>query len=146
MATFTNPTLTDWVEGAQNIGLATCTLTALAGEGIITPSDLVDFEDLDTVYANLRKPLKIIGYPTVDGRVNRVNGRLVDQEPFLVSVKSKLLLDVALLAVKYYETVGRTLGSDNMSWATLKNFEVEYSALVERKTDTEAPVPKLDKA
>ena len=70
MATFTNPTLTDWFEGAQNIGLATRTQTELAGESIITPSDLVDFKDLNTVYANLRKPPKIIGYPTVNNRVN----------------------------------------------------------------------------
>ena len=90
MATFTNPTLTDWVEGAQNIGLATCTLTALAGEGIITLSNLVDCKDLDMVYANLHKPSKIFGYPTVDDRSNQVNGGLVDQEPFLVSAKSKL--------------------------------------------------------
>ena len=77
--------------------------------------------------------------------MNRTNGMLVDQEPFLVSEKSKLPLDVTLLAVKYYKTVGRLLDSDNMAWATLNNFEVEYSALVEIKTDTKAPVPKLDK-
>ena len=32
-----------------------------------------------------------------------------------------------------------------MTWTTRKRFEVEYSALVERKNDTEAPVPKLTK-
>ena len=52
---------------------------------------------------------------------------------------------MALLAVKYYEMVGRPLDSDNMAWVTLKNSEAEYPALAERKTDTEAHVTKLDK-
>ena len=145
MPPFTNATLTDWFDGAQNIGLATRTRTALAGEGIIVPSNLVDFKDLDTVYVNLCKPPKVMGYPTVDDRTNLVNGRLADQELFLVSTKSKKQLDVALMAIKYYKIDGRPLGSDNMAYATLKNSEVEYSALVERETDTEAHIPKLDK-
>ena len=122
MLPFTPATLTDWFEGAQNIGLVTRTRNALAGEEIILPSVLVDFKNIDTVYANLCKHPKVMGYPTVDDRTNRTNGRLVDHEPFLVSTKSKLQLDVALLTVKYYETVGRPLDSDNMAWATLKNF------------------------
>ena len=67
---------------------------------------MVDFKDPNTVYANLHKPPKIMGYPTVADRTNLVNRRLVDQKPFLISAKSKLHLDVALLAIKYYEMVG----------------------------------------
>ena len=70
MPPFTNLTLTDWFEGTQNIGLAPCTRTALVGKSIIIPSNLVDFKDLDTVYANLRKYPKIMGYPTVDDGTN----------------------------------------------------------------------------
>jgi hypothetical protein len=127
------------------MALSVRTRGALAGEGIVLPEDLADFKDLDTVYSNLRKPPKIMGYPTVNDRTNRINGVLVDQEPFSISAKSRLRLDVALTAVKYYETINRPLDTDNMSWATLKNFEIEHTALLERKDDTEAPVPKLDK-
>ena len=68
MPPFTNATLTDWFDGAQNIAVATCTQITLAGKGIIIPSDLVDFKDLNTVYTDLHKPPKITEYPIVDDR------------------------------------------------------------------------------
>ena len=145
MAPFTPASLTHWFTSADNMALSDHTRGALANEGIVRPADLADFKDLDTVHSNLRKPPKVMGYPTANDRDNLTNGVLVDQEPFLISAKSKLRLDVALTAVKYYETINRPLDADDMSWATLKNFEIEHTALLERKDDTEAPVPKLDK-
>ena len=137
MAPFTDALITTWFEDEANMGLSNRTRVALEAEGIEGPSDLVDFKDLDTIYANLRKPPKIPG----PGR----NGELVDQAAFVVSAKSKMRLDTALLAVKYYAETSRPLDSVSMTWATLRNFEIEHSALLERKDDTEGPVPKLDK-
>ena len=138
MAPFTPALITAWFEDDANMGLANRTRVALVAEGIEEPSDLVDFKDLDTIYANLRKPPKIVG-PAAR------NGALIDQAAFVVSAKSKMRLDTALKAVKYYAETSRPLDSVSMTWATLRNFEIENSALLERKDDTEGPVPKLDK-
>ena len=43
------------------------------------------------------------------------------------------------------QKISRPLEPENMAWTTLKNFVVKHYALMERKDETESPVPTLDK-
>ena len=109
MAPFTTDLVTAWFVNQANIGLLNRTRIAIEAEGISHPSDLNDFKDLEHVYLNLRKPPRIVGYANAEDRQNQANGRLVDQDPYLVSAKSKLRLDIAMVAVKYYDVATELL-------------------------------------
>ena len=126
MATFANVTLTAWFEGVPNMRLANRTRIPFARKGIATPSELFDFKDLVMTYVNLCKPPKIMGYCTIEDR-NNGNGVLVNQTPYLISVKLELRLNIALLVVKYYKMVGQTLGLAPRNVLIVRNYGVFYT-------------------
>ena len=54
---------------------------------------------------------------------------------------------VACELVWYYNTIGRDLSAGNMSWSNvMKNFEIQWKALRERKEADDPKVPKISKS
>ena len=135
--TWSRPHIKTFFEDANYLGFVTRTVAQLKLEGLESPNDLVDFDkkSLETVCSNLRKPGKTKGRGNV----------LVDQEPFFVSAKSIMRLTVALEVARYYETVGRPMDVDNMTWTRMKSFDVQWKALKDRKDSTKPDIPKLTK-
>ena len=49
--------------------------------------------------------------------------------------------------VQYCDTVGQPLMAADMQWDTImKNFEIQWKALTDRKNDEEPEVPEISKA
>jgi hypothetical protein len=105
------------------------TVVALAVEGITTVQDLEEFEsdDFKQLVSNLRSP-------TGDG-------------PFVLGAKSLKRLKVAAKAVRYYTAIGRDLTPGNMHYTNvLKNFDMQWNALVKRNDEDAPATPKITRA
>lgn len=130
--------------GDEYIGLSERTFEQLKQEGITQPSDLVDFDasTIDQIVSTMRKPPKVWQLKNAnkpdDGK------ELVEQEPFPFPAKAQMRLKVALTLVKYYETCGYRLTTENMKWSVMRNFDEQWKGLEERK-DTKPKVPVLSK-
>ena len=135
---FTVAQTTAFFESAGQIGLSNRTRVQLQTEGVTTVEDLGEFtdDDWDTIPSNMKKP------PRIADPANP--GQMIDQEPFVLGARSLKRLKVAAQAVRYYEQVDRALIAGSMHWDTLKNFDIHWKAIVEKK-DKDAPtVPKIN--
>jgi hypothetical protein len=116
-------------EDAAQMAIPNGTRLELINEGINTVDDLSEF-DKDTIGQiayNLRRP------PA--------------GAPFVFGAKSQKRLIVACELVRYYETVGRTLSAANLQWNTvMKNFEIQWKALMDKKSKDEPETPKISKS
>jgi hypothetical protein len=116
-------------EGAAQMAIPNATVLELFNEGINTVDDLSEF-DKDTIVQiayNLRRP------PA--------------GAPFVLGAKSQKRLIVACELVIYYETVGRALTAPNLQWNTvMKNFEIQWTALMDKKSKDEPEKPKISKS
>ena len=126
------------------MGIPHATVVQLQQEGIMSVDDLADFDkdSLQQLADNLRRP---------GGRVPDPNpgaaGATIPTPPFVFGAKSQKRLLVACNLVRYYNTVGRPLTAANMQWDTvMKNFEIQWKALQDRKDDDDPEVPKISKA
>ena len=73
------------------------------------------------------------------------HGQLIAQAPFRISVKSIKRLKAAARLVRYYESIGVVLTPANISWDTIKNFELQRTAMDEDSKKRAPNVPKLNK-
>jgi hypothetical protein len=116
-------------ENAAQMAIPNATVLELVNEGIDTVGDLSEF-DKDTIGQiayNLRRP------PA--------------GAPFVFGAKSQKRLIVACELVRYYETVGRALTAANLQWTTvMKNFEIQWKALMDKKGKDEPETPKISKS
>jgi hypothetical protein len=120
---------TQFFEGADQMAIPNATVLELVNEGIDTVADLSEF-DKDTIGQiahNLRRPAA--------------------GAPFVFGAKSQKRLIVACELVRYYETVGRGLTAANLQWITVvKNFEIQWKALMDKKAKDEPETPKISKS
>jgi hypothetical protein len=120
------------------MGLDARTRTQLQAEGIVNVEDLAEFTEEDTwkqIIDNCRRPPKITD----------ATGALVEQEAFHISGKSLHRIQVAAVAIEYYLATGRPLSAAIIEWnTTLKNFEVQWKALLRAKDD-DSELPKITK-
>ena len=73
-------------------------------------------------------------------------GSTIPTPPFVFGAKSQNHIAVACDLVKNYTTVGRDLTVANLQWSTvMKNFEIQWTALKERKGDDSPDIPKISK-
>lgn len=123
---------------AGQMGLEARTRNQLQLEGIVNVEDLAEFTEDDTwkqIIDNCRRPPKITD----------ATGALVEQEAFHISGKSLHRIQVAAVAVEYYLATGRPLSAAIIEWnTTLKNFEVQWKALLRAKDD-DSELPKITK-
>ncbi len=113
----------------NQMGIQPATLAQLNIEGINTVDDLAEFnkDSIEQLAANLRRPAG--GGP-----------------PLPFGIRSQQRLEVACNAVRYYETTGRALTVGNVAWNNvLKNFGIQWKALVDKKSDDPPDVPKITK-
>ena len=74
-------------------------------------------------------------------------GATIPTPPFIFGAKSQKHIAVACNLVRFYATVGCDLTAANLQWNTvMKNFEVQWKVLKERKGDESPDVPKISKA
>ena len=114
-------------------------------EGIMMIADLADFEKetLQQMADNLRKP----GGWVPDPNPAAAAGATIPTPPFVFGAKLQHCLTVACDLVCYYNMIGRDLSAGNMHWSNvMKNFEIQWKALKERKEADDPDIPKTSKS
>ncbi len=119
------------------MGLSNRTRLQLQAEGITDVLDLAEWkkEDWDQFASNCKRPDQIPDPANP--------GVLIHQQPFALPVKSLHRLKVAAELVRHYERTNRVLSAANMRWNVCKNFDVQFTALVEAEKKDSKEVPKL---
>jgi hypothetical protein len=136
---------TAFFEDAAQMGIPHETVIQLQQEGISTVDDLADFDEdsLKQLADNLRRP----GGRVPDPDPGAAPGATIPTPPFVFGAKSQKRLLVACNLVRYYNTVGRTITAPNMQWTNvMRNFEIQWKALKDRKDADEPDIPKISKA
>ena len=136
---------TAFFEDAAQMGIPHETVIQLQQEGISTVADLADFDEdsLKQLADNLRRP----GGRAPDPNPGAAPGATIPTPPFAFGAKSQKRLLVACNLVRHYNTVGRMITAANMQWNTvMRNFEIQWKALKDRKDADEPDIPKITKA
>ena len=136
---------TGFFEQPDQMGIPHVTMLQLQAEGITLVSDLADFnkDSLQQLADNLRHPGGCIPDPNPAAQA----GSTIPTPPFIFGAKSQRRIAVACDLVKYYRTVGRDLTSANLQWNTvMKNFDVQWTTLKEKKGEDPPETPKISKA
>ena len=137
--------MTTFFEHAEQMGIPHATVLQLQSEGITLVSDLVDFNknSLQQLADNLRRP----GGCVPDPNPGAPPGSTIPTPPFVFGAKSQRCIAITCDLVKYYTTVSRDLTAANLQWNTvMKNFNVQWTVLKERKGDDSPETPKISKA
>ena len=136
---------TAFFHDGDQMGIPQATVAQLQIEGIATISDLADFEKetLQQMADILQKP----GGRVPDPNPAAAAGATIPTPPFVFGAKSQHCLTVACELVWYYNTIGCDLSAGNMHWSNvMKNFEIQWKALKERKEVDDPDVPKISKS
>ena len=136
---------TAFFEHADQMGIPHVTVVQLQAEGITSVLDLADFnkDSLQQLVDNLRHP----GGRVPDPNPAAQPGSTIPTPPFVFGAKSQRRIAVVCDLVKYYRTVGRDLTASNLQWNTvMKNFDVQWTALKEKKGEDSPETPKIFKA
>ena len=120
------PKIATFFSNAANMGLTLRTTGAFAAEGIVTPADLAEFdkEGMQSIFHNLRKPLKGLRAGVAGGR-----GKLREVIAYKLLAKSQIPLRIAAQAARLYEDTGQELNLVNMLWSVIECFDEQYSRL-----------------
>ena len=137
--------MTAFFEHADQMGIPHITVVQLQAEGITSVSDLADFnkDPLQQLADNLRRPGGCVPDPNPAAQP----GSTIPTPPFVFGAKSQRRIAVACDLVNYYRTVGRDLTAANLQWNTvMKNFNIQWTALKEKKGEDSPDTPKISKA
>ena len=135
---------TKFFEHAEQMGIPHATVMQLQSGGITLVSDLADFDknSLQHLADNLRCP----GGHVPDPNPGAPAGSTIPTPPFVFGAKSQKCITVTCDLVKYYITVSRDLTVANLQWNTImKNFEIQWTVLKERKGDDSPDTPNISK-
>ena len=136
---------TAFFEHADQMRTRHITMLQLQAEGITLVSDLADFnkDSLQQLADNLRRP----GGRLPDPNPAAQPGSTIPTPPFVFGATSQRRIAVACDLVNYYKTVGRELTAANLQWNTvMKNFDIQWTALKEKKGEDSPETPKISKA
>ena len=136
---------TAFFEHADQMGIPHATVLQLQSERVTLVSDLADFnkDSLQQLADNLRCP----GGRVLDPNPAAQPGSTIPTPPFVFGAKSERRITVACDLVKYYITVGHDLSAANLQWNTvMKNFDIQWTTLKEKKGDDSPETPKISKA
>ena len=137
---FTNAQTTAFFQAADQMAIIPATVAQLATEGIANVQDLEEFtkDEFKQVVSNLAHP------PLIPDPANPAV--LIRQQPFVLGAKSLKRLKVAASAVRYYISVDRELTPSCMHYEnTLKGFDLQWTALLNREEEKSPDVPKVSK-
>ena len=136
---------TTFFEHADQMGIPHATMIQLQSKGITLVSDLVDFNT--TSLQQLADNLRQLGGHVPDPNPAAQPGSTIPTPPFVFGAKSQRHIAVACNLVKYYITVSHDLTVANLQWNTvMKNFDIQWTALKEKKGDDSPETPKISKA
>ena len=136
---------TAFFEPADQMGIPHVTVLQLQAKGITSVSDLADFNmtSLQQLADNLRHPGGHIPNPIPAAQP----GSTIPTPPFVFGAKSQRRIAVACDLVNYYRTVSHDLTAANLQWNTvMKNFDIQWTALKEKKGEDSPETPKISKA
>ena len=136
---------TAFFEHANQMGIPHVTVVQLQAEGITSVSDLADFnkDSLQQLADNLIRP----GGRVPDPNPTAQPGSTIPTPPFVFGAKSQRRIAVACDLVNYYRTFGHDLTAANLQWNTvMKNFDVQWTALKEKRGEDSPETPKISKA
>ena len=136
---------TAFFKHADQMRIPHVTMVQLQAEGITLVSDLADFnkDSLQQLVDNLRRP----GGRVPDPNPAAQPGSTIPTPPFVFGAKSQRRIAVACDLVNYYRTVGHDLTAANLQLNTvMKNFDVQWTALKEKKGEDSLETPKISKA
>ena len=137
--------MTAFFEHADQMGIPHVIVVQLQAKGITLVSDLTDFnkDSLHQLADNLKRPGGCIPDPNPTAQP----GSTIPTPPFIFGAKSQRRIAVACDLVNYYRTVGRDLTAANLQWNTvMKNFDVQWTTLKEKKGEDSPETPKISKA
>ena len=137
--------MTAFFEHADQMGIPHVTMVQLQAKGITSVSDLADFNkaSLQQLADNLRHP----GGCVPDPNPTAQPGSTIPTPPFVFGAKSQRRIAVACNLVNYNRTVSRVLTAANLQWNTMmKNFDIQWTALKEKKGEDSPDTPKISKA
>jgi hypothetical protein len=132
-------------ENEAQMGIPNETVVQLQQEGIEFVDDLMEYgkDTIEQIAANLRRPAGRIPDPNP----NALAGATIPTTPFVFGAKSQKRLITASKLLLYYNTVGRNTTVANLQWTpVMKNFEIQWKALEDKKRGDEPEVPKITKA
>ena len=136
---------TAFFEHADQMGIPHVTMLQLQAEGITSVSNLADFnkDSLQQFVDNLRCKGGCIPDPNPTAQP----GSTIPTPPFVFGAKSQRHIAVACDLVNYYRTVSCELAAANLQWnAIMKNFDIQSTALEEKKGEDSPETPKISKA
>jgi hypothetical protein len=136
---------TAFFEQDTQMGIPNETVVQLQQEGITTIDDLVDFDKdtMEQIAANLRRPAGRIADPNPTA----APGATIPTPSFVFGAKTQKRLITASTLLRYYTTVGRNTTVANLQWTpVMRNFEIQWNALEDKKRAEEPEVPKITKA
>jgi hypothetical protein len=124
------------------MGIPNETVGQLQQEGRTAVDDLVESnkDTMEQIAANPRRPA---------GRVPDPNpgAATIPTPSFVFGAKSQKRLITASTLLRYYDTVGRNTTVANLQWTpVMKNFEIQWKALEDKKRAEEPEVPQITKA
>jgi len=122
---------TAFFENPDQLGIPHDTFLHLVNDGIENENDLVDFDEasIKQIAENLRRPPG--GGPALQ-----------------FGAKSQARLTTACDLMRYYQATGRDPTAGNLQWTrVMRNFQIQWKALQDRKKDGEEPdVPKITRS
>ena len=129
---------------ADSMAIPAATYAKLKQEGITLPSDLIDFnkDSIDQIAKNLRNPGDRIEHPNAE---LAKQGQTIPRPPYVFGAKSQKRLLEACAIVRYYQTTGRRLTTDNLKYSIIKYFIEQWNAMKKKKEETAPEVPKISK-
>ena len=133
---------TAFFEDADQMAMPVVTRARLQQEGIVAVNDLINFDKdaLNQVADNLRCP----GGRAPNTDPNVPAGATMPTPPFVFGAKSQKRLLAACEMVRYHDTVDGQLSVGMIRWdPVIRNFNEQWSALLERKKIDDMEVPKI---
>ena len=132
-----------WLKSANNMKLSSdSAVNRILHEGITNFESFADFDkkSIERLPSVCKESIDEIEEDDDNGIEYEaaVNGATISS----ISVRR---LIVAVQAAKYYELIGRTMGTGNMHYMNvLKNFKMEYDSYIELKNADEPSIPKVN--
>ena len=146
------PNETPFWTDADQMSLTAAARTRLAGEGLATIADFIDFkeEQLNLAFKNMRTTIPaqqgIAEVVDSSGNVTFPAIPAVPAQPgLLLSAKCIHRLKVATKAYHYYVSIGRSHTMQNMHYVQVKSFYIEYEALEKLAKKDKPDVPLITK-
>ena len=136
---------TMFLEDLAHMGIPHPTVIHLQQEGIIIVDDISDFDKtiIEQLSANFCSPAGRVQYPNHSDNVDA----MIPTPMLVLGARSRTRITTAVKMARYYDTFDRLITLLNMTWSqTVKNFQIQWKALKDKKNNYEPDVPEITNA